>query len=201
MLDNTVGLHWNQMTNAQRQASAINTGNVVWDGQATTIKAPQLLDKAARLSVTSPALGDFPAGRASFGAALTQAGYGRVDVRVGDGSLGVPERGPFDGIAVAAAAPRVPAALYGQLALGGRPWPDQPLLASALRSLRVTLTALAVSLPLLALLALITFVFPPASVVTIPLKFIVTGLAVAYDFLDYPLGLRGAGVRSRVDLP
>ena len=44
----------------------------------------------------------------------------RVDVRVGDGSLGVPERAPFDAIAVAAAAPSVPWALYEQLAEGGR---------------------------------------------------------------------------------
>jgi protein-L-isoaspartate(D-aspartate) O-methyltransferase len=41
-------------------------------------------------------------------------------VRVGDGSLGVPDRAPFDGIAVAAAAPTVPPALYDQLAEGGR---------------------------------------------------------------------------------
>jgi protein-L-isoaspartate(D-aspartate) O-methyltransferase len=52
--------------------------------------------------------------------ALAEAGYGRVEVRVGDGSLGVPERAPFDGIAVAAAAPDVPPALYEQLADGGR---------------------------------------------------------------------------------
>jgi protein-L-isoaspartate(D-aspartate) O-methyltransferase len=53
-------------------------------------------------------------------ARLQEAGYGHVDVRVGDGSLGVPERAPFDAIAVAAAAPRVPPALYEQLAEGGR---------------------------------------------------------------------------------
>jgi protein-L-isoaspartate(D-aspartate) O-methyltransferase len=52
--------------------------------------------------------------------ALAHAGYANVDVRVGDGSLGVPERGPFDGIAVAAAAPDIPHALYDQLAEGGR---------------------------------------------------------------------------------
>jgi protein-L-isoaspartate(D-aspartate) O-methyltransferase len=51
---------------------------------------------------------------------LEDAGYGNVDVRVGDGSLGVPERAPYDGIAVAAAAPRVPPALYEQLAEAGR---------------------------------------------------------------------------------
>ena len=51
---------------------------------------------------------------------LERAGYGGVDVRVGDGTLGVPERAPFDGIVVAAAAPAVPEALYEQLAPGGR---------------------------------------------------------------------------------
>jgi protein-L-isoaspartate(D-aspartate) O-methyltransferase len=51
---------------------------------------------------------------------LERAGYGRVEVRVGDGTLGVPERAPFDGIVVAAAAPAVPEALYAQLAPGGR---------------------------------------------------------------------------------
>jgi protein-L-isoaspartate(D-aspartate) O-methyltransferase len=53
-------------------------------------------------------------------AALAQAGYDRVEVRLGDGSLGVPERAPFSAIAVAAAAPTVPYALYEQLAEGGR---------------------------------------------------------------------------------
>jgi protein-L-isoaspartate(D-aspartate) O-methyltransferase len=52
-------------------------------------------------------------------AALAAAGYD-VEVLVGDGSLGVPERAPFDAIAVAAAAPLVPPALYAQLADGGR---------------------------------------------------------------------------------
>ena len=37
--------------------------------------------------------------------ALANAGYERVEVRVGDGSLGVPDRAPFAAIAVAAAAP------------------------------------------------------------------------------------------------
>ena len=53
-------------------------------------------------------------------ATLERAGYGRVDVRVADGTLGVPDRAPYDAVAVAAAAPEVPEALYEQLALGGR---------------------------------------------------------------------------------
>jgi protein-L-isoaspartate(D-aspartate) O-methyltransferase len=51
---------------------------------------------------------------------LAVAGYERVEVVVGDGTLGVPGRAPFDAIAVAAAAPEPPPALYEQLAEGGR---------------------------------------------------------------------------------
>jgi protein-L-isoaspartate(D-aspartate) O-methyltransferase len=52
--------------------------------------------------------------------ALAAAGYDDVEVRVGDGTRGVPDRAPYDGIAVAAAAPVLPESLYGQLRLGGR---------------------------------------------------------------------------------
>ena len=43
-----------------------------------------------------------------------------VEVLEGDGTLGVPERAPFDAIAVGAAAPRLPVALARQLVEGGR---------------------------------------------------------------------------------
>jgi protein-L-isoaspartate(D-aspartate) O-methyltransferase len=52
--------------------------------------------------------------------ALAAAGYGRVHVHVGDGTLGVPDHAPYAGIAVAAAAPRLPEALYDQLGPRGR---------------------------------------------------------------------------------
>ncbi|HEX5246017.1 MAG TPA: protein-L-isoaspartate(D-aspartate) O-methyltransferase [Gaiellaceae bacterium] len=52
---------------------------------------------------------------------LEAAGYGaRVQVHVGDGSRGLPENAPFAAIAVAAAAPRLPEALYEQLGVRGR---------------------------------------------------------------------------------
>jgi protein-L-isoaspartate(D-aspartate) O-methyltransferase len=51
---------------------------------------------------------------------LAAAGYEQVEVVVGDGTLGVPERAPFDAIAVAAAAPGLPETLYEQLRSGGR---------------------------------------------------------------------------------
>jgi protein-L-isoaspartate(D-aspartate) O-methyltransferase len=52
---------------------------------------------------------------------LAQLGLGsRVEVRVGDGSLGAADRAPFDAILVTAAAPAIPDALREQLADGGR---------------------------------------------------------------------------------
>jgi protein-L-isoaspartate(D-aspartate) O-methyltransferase len=51
---------------------------------------------------------------------LVAAGYERVRVHVGDGTRGLPERAPFDAIAVAAAAPRLPQKLYDQLEPRGR---------------------------------------------------------------------------------
>jgi len=52
--------------------------------------------------------------------ALELAGCANVRVHVGDGSLGLPEHAPFGAVAVAAAAPEVPASLYAQLDPGGR---------------------------------------------------------------------------------
>ena len=51
---------------------------------------------------------------------LAEAGYEGVHVHVGDGTLGLSEHAPFDGIAVAAAAPGFPETLYEQLKPRGR---------------------------------------------------------------------------------
>jgi protein-L-isoaspartate(D-aspartate) O-methyltransferase len=51
---------------------------------------------------------------------LAAAGFDGVEVLVGDGTLGVPTRAPFDAIAVAAAAPELPETLYAQLRPRGR---------------------------------------------------------------------------------
>ena len=52
-------------------------------------------------------------------ARLDEMGYRNVEVRVGDGSLGAPDRAPFDGISVTAAAEgEPPPALLAQLASG-----------------------------------------------------------------------------------
>lgn len=51
---------------------------------------------------------------------LERLGYANVHVHTGDGTLGLPELAPFEGIVVTAAAPRVPEPLAEQLAEGGR---------------------------------------------------------------------------------
>jgi protein-L-isoaspartate(D-aspartate) O-methyltransferase len=53
-------------------------------------------------------------------ATLAMAGMMNVHVLVGDGSLGLPEHGPYDAIIVTAASPQVPPPLVGQLKPGGR---------------------------------------------------------------------------------
>lgn len=51
---------------------------------------------------------------------LEQLGVTGVEVIVGDGSRGLPDRAPFEAIAVHATAPAAPATLLSQLADGGR---------------------------------------------------------------------------------
>ncbi|MGF1625676.1 MAG: protein-L-isoaspartate(D-aspartate) O-methyltransferase [Alphaproteobacteria bacterium] len=61
-----------------------------------------------------PELGETAAER------LAALGFGNVEVRIGDGYYGWPEHGPFDAIAVTAAASHVPPPLIEQLKPGGR---------------------------------------------------------------------------------
>lgn len=51
---------------------------------------------------------------------LAALGVENVEVAIGDGSRGIPERAPFDAIAVHATAPAPPRTLLSQLAEGGR---------------------------------------------------------------------------------
>jgi protein-L-isoaspartate(D-aspartate) O-methyltransferase len=52
--------------------------------------------------------------------ALKELNYRNIEIRIGDGYKGWPERAPFDAIVVTAAAPSVPPALVQQLKPGGR---------------------------------------------------------------------------------
>ncbi len=51
---------------------------------------------------------------------LNGAGVTGIEVRVGDGRSGAPDRAPFDAVVISAAAPEVPEALLWQLRVGGR---------------------------------------------------------------------------------
>ncbi len=51
---------------------------------------------------------------------LKEFGYTNVHVVVGDGTLGLPEQSPFDGIVVTAAAPKTPDTYIEQLKINGR---------------------------------------------------------------------------------
>ena len=75
----------------------------------------------AELGVEVHSIERIPELAESARANLAAAGYGdRVELHVGDGTRGLPERAPFTAIAVAAAALEAPPALYEQLEPRGR---------------------------------------------------------------------------------
>ena len=67
-----------------------------------------------------------------------------------------------------------------------------------LSSLGSALLALAIGAPVIALLTLVGWFVPPAMVVTLPLKVLVGALMVAWDLVDYPLAMHGAGIGDRM---
>lgn len=73
LYDNTVGLHWPDMTNSQRAASAINTQKVSFDGPVTVPAAQAYLGFSSELLVTAPAgvAGSYQVGDASFGPSVS----------------------------------------------------------------------------------------------------------------------------------
>lgn len=92
-------------------------GDVVLEvGTGSGYQAAVLAEVVARvLSIEIiPSLGNAARNR------LEELGYGNIEVKIGDGYAGWPEKAPFDGIVVTAAAPRVPQALIDQLKPGGR---------------------------------------------------------------------------------
>ncbi|WP_427994582.1 protein-L-isoaspartate(D-aspartate) O-methyltransferase [Achromobacter sp.] len=70
---------------------------------------------------------------------LRSIGCGNVAIHVGDGTLGLPEKAPFDVIVAAAAGPIVPPSWREQLAVGGRlvmPLGDRPAVQRLVRITR-----------------------------------------------------------------
>lgn len=70
---------------------------------------------------------------------LDALGYSNIELFIGDGSKGWPEKAPFDAIIVAAGGPAAPVALKEQLVIGGRL--VIPVGKAQQRLLRVTRTA------------------------------------------------------------
>jgi len=87
LYDDTNGLHWDQMSPAQRIASAINTGHLTWDGPNGVLGAQAYLGPRPVLKVNSPGAiaGTYAVQTASFGAALTLAGLNGNVVLADDG--------------------------------------------------------------------------------------------------------------------
>lgn len=79
-------------------------------------------------------------------------------------------------------------------AMVGRSSPAIPYWASLRRNLKVIVVTLVFGSAFLLVLFVIEFLFPPAAIVTVPLKFFIGGWLMAWNFLDYPLGLRGLGL-------
>ncbi len=75
-LDTTQNKTWAEMTDAERQASAINDGNVVWNGANVTDNAPRYLNARPQLVVNKPSAyrATYPAQDAEFGPALSDFG-------------------------------------------------------------------------------------------------------------------------------
>ncbi len=74
----------------------------------------------SRLATTVIGIERHEALAAEASRALDRIGVGNVELLVGDGSRGMPDRAPFEAIAVHATAPAPPRSLLGQLADGGR---------------------------------------------------------------------------------
>jgi hypothetical protein len=89
LMDNTLGLHWDEMTAGQRAASAIALDHLVWDGPEAILEASTFLGKRAQMVINSPGgiAGSYTAQAASFGAALTLAGV-TGDVALADDAAG-----------------------------------------------------------------------------------------------------------------
>jgi hypothetical protein len=99
LLDTSLDRHWNEMTQAERAASAVNVRRLVWDGPAVTAAVPSVLGAGTpNLRIVAPASleGRYDVGAASFGPQLSLPGIsGRGDCRAGSVDAAGPT--PTDG--------------------------------------------------------------------------------------------------------
>lgn len=87
LMDNSLGLHWDQMTAAQRAASAIACQRLVWDGAYTIQKAPEFQSGRLVLRVNAPPgiANDYRAANATFGPQFDTIGITGNVVLANDG--------------------------------------------------------------------------------------------------------------------
>jgi hypothetical protein len=87
LVDSTTGKTWVQMTDSERVASAINTGNLVWNGSKVKTAAPNIL-ASPRVRVNSPLViaGNYQPGTAEFGSPLSSPGVTSTLVQAFDQS-------------------------------------------------------------------------------------------------------------------
>ena len=104
LLDNTTGKGWVDMTAGERQASAVNTGNLAWAGAQVTNDLRGVLG-TARVRINSPSnvAGDYATGTADFGQRVSSVGT----------NAAVAEASPADGCSALTNA----AAVSGRIAL------------------------------------------------------------------------------------
>ena len=86
--DNTLLKNWAEMTNAERLASSVNDGKVVWSGPEVFAQTPQVLAPRPVMDINSPAsiAGTVDVQNASFGPSLTLAGTTGNVVLADDGT-------------------------------------------------------------------------------------------------------------------
>jgi CysZ protein len=99
---------------------------------------------------------------------------------------------PLSGFALEAVA------LAQERALCGCNAPRSSFLAALWASTRATLLMLLAGAILYSVLFLVDLLFAPAAFITVPLRFVIAGWLLAWNFLDYPLSLRGLGVLARL---
>ena len=115
LLDTVSGKTWDQMTDAERQASAIAPDKLAWTGTNVTAAVPSVLGGAPQVVINTPAsvAGTYLAGPASFGPTLTVAGVaGEV--------MPVPDTAPDLGLACSPLSVLNAAAVSGKIALVDR---------------------------------------------------------------------------------
>ncbi len=89
LYDETVQKTWPQMTNAQRASSAVNTGNLVWNGFAANFAAQSFLEAPPVVVISAPAAiaGTLTqVGTASFGPSVNSSPVSGEVVLVDDGT-------------------------------------------------------------------------------------------------------------------